>query len=360
MTNYSLEMPLGAVSFGQVSTAILRELYTRSEMHPVFPIGNVDLGTQRADPAFNAWLNGCVNSAQQRHQRGWPTIKLWHIAGSLASHSSLGNDLITFQETGQLTPTEVNILRQQRRVYVTNRYAQSFFKTFGIDAIYLTLGFDHFNFNVLPKRPSIDGVTSWLLASKAEKRKHTYRQLGLWAKRYGNKKEHRLNCCITNPFLKPEHLNALIGQALEGKQYWNINFLGWSGTNAEYNAVLQSSEIVLCCSGSEGFGLPEFHATAMGAWPVALKAHAYLDYFTDENAVLVTPNGMEPVYDDIFFQMGQPINQGNIYSFADDDFYRACDEAERRVKVGLNMNGLALQRLTYKETVDTLVAGLPT
>ena len=356
MSAFSLEVPVNNVSFGNVSIAILRELQKRDLNPPVFPIGPVDLSSQKGDPYFAQWLNGCVNTAQQKHNRKNRAVRLWHIANSLQSYSNHGNDLVTFQETGQLTPLETHILNQQRKVYVTNRYAQSFFKMCGVEAVHLPLGFDSFNFHTLEKRPTIPGVTSWLLLGKAEARKHTYRQLALWAKKYGNQKEHKLNLSITNPFLKSEDQNGLIAQALGGKQYWNLNFLQWSPTNVEYNTTLQSSDIVLCCSGTEGFGLPEYHAAALGAWPVALKAHAYLDYFTDENAVLVKPNGMEPIVDNIFFHANALTNTGNRFTFSDEDFYAGCAEAERRVKeLGVNRIGMELQKTTYAQTVDILL-----
>ncbi len=362
---FALNLPLNGVSFGQTSVAILREVFKRGLTPSVFPIGTVDIATQKPDADFNAKLQSAINSAQQRHSRQHTAIKLWHVAGSLETVSARDSRLITFQETGQLTPMEINVLRQQQRVYVTNRYAQSFFKLYGVEAEWLPLGFDAHNFASLPKRPGIEGVTSWLLPSKAEFRKHTYRQLALWAKRYGRDPKHRLNLSISNGFLSPQDQQNLILRALDGKtigpngHYWNINPLDFAATNADYNAVLQSSEIVLCCSGAEGFGLPEFHSTALGAWPVALKAHAYLDYFTDENACLVTPNGMEPIYDGIFFHQGQPVNQGNRYTFADDDFYAACTKAEERVKtLGLNVRGIELQKQTYIQTVDILLRDL--
>jgi len=348
--------PLNNVSFGQTSIAILREMYKRGLMPQIMPIGQVDLSSQKPDQGFNVWLQNCINSAPLKHSRKNTAYKLWHVMQSNETYSSQDSRLITFQETGQLTPVEVNLLKQQDKVYVTNRYAQTFFRMYGIETTYMPLGFDSHNFTSLPVRPKIEGVTSWLLTSKAEHRKHTYRQLGLWAKKYGNRKEHRLNAAMTNPFLKPEDQQALISRALDGKAYWNINWLDFAPTNAEYSCTLQSSDIILCCSGSEGFGLPEFHATALGAWPVALKAHSYLDFFTDENAVLVNPNGMVPVYDGIFFREDSPINKGNIFSFADEDWYAACEEAERRVKLlGVNKKGLELKNWTYAKAVDILM-----
>lgn len=362
---FALNVPLNSVSFGATSIAILRELFKRGLTPSVFPIGPVDLGAQKPDADFNAKLQSCINSAQQRHSRQHTAFRLWHINGSLESVSAKDSRLITFQETGQLTPLEINVLRNQQRVYVTNRYAQTFFRMYGIEAEWMPLGFDAHNFGALPVRPRIEGVTSWLLVGKMEDRKYTRRQLALWCKRYGRDKAHRLNLSITNPFLRPEDQQALIHQALEGKtfgpngHYWNVNPLPFVPTNADYNSVLQSSEIVLACSGSEGFGLPEYHAAALGAWPVVLDAHAYKDHFNAENAVLVPPNGMEPIYDSIFFHPNQPVNQGNRFTFSDDDFYAGCTEAERRVKtLGLNEKGKLLQQQTYAQAVDILLKDL--
>jgi hypothetical protein len=228
-----------------------------------------------------------------------------------------------------------------------------------VNAEYVPLGFDSFNFAPLEKRGTIDGVISFLLAGKAEKRKSHYQVLAAWAKRYGNNKAYRLNCAIHNPFLKPEDQSALIAQALEGKQYWNINFLPFAATNAEYNSVLQSSEIVLCMSGGEGRDLPCFHATALGAWPVAMRAHAYLDYLNDDNAVLVNPNGKQSAIDGIFFHPNQPFNTGNLFTWSEDEFISACEAAEQRVKsLGLNKNGMLLQQQTYAATFDALAKDL--
>lgn len=357
---FALNVPINSVSFGQTSIAILREIFSRGLTPYIFPIGGqADLSAQKPDENFNKILTACINAAPARFSRKTPCIKLWHIVpDSLSTYSSTDSRLITFYEANNLQPIELNILRNQEKAYVTNRYTQTTFKNFGIDTIYLPLGFDSFNFSQVEKRPTIDGVISFLLLGKAEKRKHTYRQLGLWAKKYGNDKRYKLNCCISNPFLKPEQQNALIGQALEGKQYWNINFLPFSPTNAEYNKVLQCSEIILACSGSEGFGLPEFQATALGAWPVALRSHAYLDYFTEDNAIFVNPNGMEPIYDGIFFHQNSGVNQGSIYTFSDSDYYIACEKAIEKASQGINAKGLELQKQTYKETVDILLDGL--
>ncbi len=361
MNPFAVNAAINSLSFGNVSIAILREMYKRGLSPSLFPIAAdprnpLDLSTQKDDPAFTQWLNGCHAASQQRHARKNATIRLWHIGDSLTSYSDRGNNLITFFELDQLTPVELNILRQQKLVYVTSSYTQSVFNQFGCATVYLPLGFDAHNFSTLPVRPHIDSVTSFLMVGKLEKRKGHFQVLKAWAKRYGNNKAYALNCSVHNPFLPPEAQQQLVAQALEGKSYWNINFVPWAENNATYNSTLQSSDIVLCMSGGEGRDLPCYHATALGAWPVAMRAHAYLDYLTDENAVLVNPNGKQPATDGIFFHANQPFNQGNVFTFDDNEFITACEVAESRVKsLGVNKKGMELQQQTYATAVDTLL-----
>ncbi len=361
---FAAALAVNALSFGNVSITLLREMHRRGLSPALFPITTdprvpFDLSTQKDDPAFTQWLHACAGSAQQRHSRKHATIRLWHINDSIHSYSERGNDLITFFELDQLTPVELNILRQQRKVYVTSRYTQTVFGMFGVQSEYLPLGFDAHNFGALPVRPRIEGVTSFLLGGKAEKRKSTYQVLRAWAKRYGNDKAYRLNCAVHNPFLPPEAQQQMIAQALEGKTYWNINFLPWAPTNAIYNATLQSSEIVIAMSGGEGRDLPCYHATALGAWPVAMRAHAYLDYLTDENAVLVNPNGKQPAADGVFFAPNTPFNAGNLFTASDEDIIAGFEEAERRVKtLGLNVKGMELAKVGYGPAVDALLKDL--
>ena len=197
MTNQSIEfgltMPYNPVSFGNVAFGITREIYKRG-LHPcIFPIGNVDLSAQAPDDGFNKWLGDRINNAEKDHSRDNMVLRLWHLRGSMESHSRKNSQLLTFFECNDPTKHEINILKNQDKVWVTNRYTQRVFKLFGIDAGYAPLGFDSHNFKQLEKRPTIEGVTTYLLLGKAEKRKQTFRQLNLWAKKYGNKREYRLN-----------------------------------------------------------------------------------------------------------------------------------------------------------------------
>lgn len=361
LSPFAFEAPLNPLSLGSVSIALLREMFRRGEMPAVFPIMGVnpDLSAQVQDPIFEQRLQSSLVSAHQRYNRKAPAFRNWHIGGSLCSLSDKSNHLLTYMELDQLTPSEVNVLKQQAKVYVSSNFTRSVFEQYGIKSTYLPLGFDSYNFKQLERKQNIEGVISFGLFGKLEKRKGHAQVLNAWAKKYGNNAKYRLNCALHNHFLPSEKQQAIIAQALEGKQYWNIVFHPWIPDNATYNSLLQSSEIVLSMSGGEGRDLPCYHATALGAWPVAMKAHAYLDYLTDDNAIFVSPNGKQPAADGVHFSQGAPFNNGNIFTFDSDEFLAACEKAEQMVKTyGVNRAGLELQKTTYSEAVDIILSDL--
>lgn len=364
MSNLTLDLPINNLSFGNVSIGILRQFYLRGLYPNVFPLGgHIDLNAQVPDEEFNRWLNNCISRSNKNHSRKDPSVKLWHINGASQTYSSTSSRLITFHETDQLTDNEVNILKNQDVVYVTSRFTQQVFAEYGISSEYLPLGFDSHNFEPLNPRPKIAGVTSWGLGGKFEVRKNHHKIINLWAKKYGNKREHRLNLALFNPFFHQDSKQAweMTLQAIRqaaGGNFWNIVAVPHMATNAEYNNFLNANDIFFAMSGGEGRGLPEYHATALGAHTVALNAHSYRDFLNDSNAVMVKPSAKRPAADGMFFQANGPFNTGNFFDFSEEDFYAGCELAEKRAATGINEEGLKLQHQTYAQTVDILLKSL--
>jgi len=197
------------------------------------------------------------------------------------------------------------------------------------------------------------------LMGKFEKRKHTGKILRLWAEKYGNNYNYQLSCCINNGFIKPEQLNQFIHQALEGKQYGNINFLPFLKTNSEVNEFMNAIDIDLTgLSGAEGWNLPAFNATALGKWSIVLNATSHKDWANEKNSILVEPSGKTPAYDGIFFQEGAPFNQGNIHTFNDEEVVSKMEEAESKCKKE-NVEGIKLQeKFSYSNMLDCVIKNI--
>ena len=77
--DYCLELPINPVSFGQVSTSLLKEVRGRGLDPCIFLIGNNDLSTQKKDEEFEKWLTKNIIKAPRVHDRNNKAIKLWHL-----------------------------------------------------------------------------------------------------------------------------------------------------------------------------------------------------------------------------------------------------------------------------------------
>jgi hypothetical protein len=341
----AFNLPINSVSFGQISTLILRELYNSKINVGILPIGNADLSTQSdLSQEFVNWLQQSINSSLETYNRKNKLFKLWHINGSFESYSN-EQVLLSFYELDQPTKLELNTVKNNHKVLFSSRETVEIFKNLGCNNVeYIPLAFDKYNFNTIEKNYFDDNRIIFNLVGKLEKRKHHLKLIKLWTKKFGNDKRYALQCSIFNPFLKPEDQNALVSQALEGKNYFNLNFLNFMGQNKIYNDYLNSANIIIGMSGGEGWGLPEFHSVAMGKYGVIMDAHGYKSWANENNSVLVQPNSKIEGYDGMFFNKGLPYNQGNIYDFDGEEFIAGCEKAIEKVKENkINKEGLKLQ-----------------
>jgi glycosyltransferase involved in cell wall biosynthesis len=355
--NFALNVPINPVSFGQVSTLILRELYKRKINPCIFPIGDVDLGTQEEDKDFFKWISSNINKSLKEHKRTDPIFKLWHLNDSIESYSEK-QVLLSFHELDKATEEEVNIARNNAKVLFSSHHTVDVFKDAGCDNVgFLPLAFDNHNFKKLDKKYYNDDRISFLVVGKYEKRKGHSNILEAWVKKYGDNKDFFLSCAVYNPFFKPEDNNKIIAAALQGKKYFNVQFLGFMPKNSLYNDFLNSGDVIIGMSGGEGWALPEFHATALGAHSVILNAHAHKEWADEANSVLVEPSGKIPAEDGLFFKPDGPFNQGNIFDFDQDAFIDGCERAIERVRANrVNEAGLTLQeKFTAEDMVDKIL-----
>ena len=79
MREVTFNVPINNVSFGQVSTSLLREAYKR-EMSPLlFPIGGgIDLASHAEDHRFSKWIQEAHSRCIKSHSRDNKTIKLYN------------------------------------------------------------------------------------------------------------------------------------------------------------------------------------------------------------------------------------------------------------------------------------------
>mgnify|MGYP001380371213 CR=1 FL=1 len=356
--NFLFNAPFNSVSFGQVSTAIARELFRREAECCIYPMnGNADFNCQALQQEFVAWFGERVRAFQLSHSRDDPSIKLWHLNGGTESLSR-NQHLFSFYELDDPTDTELNVAKNNNSLIFSSKYAIEAFESKGAENCkHVPLGFDADNFENTEKEYFDDDRIVFNLAGKFEHRKRHAKILRAWAKKYGDNNSYHLQCAVYNPFMSAKDNNALVSNALEGVKYSNITFLGEMDTNKEYNDYLNSANIIIGMSGGEGWGLPEFQSVALGKHAVIMDAHGYKEWANEKNSVLVKPAGKTDAYDGMFFKQGGLFSQGQIFDFDEDDFLSACEEALVRARDNkVNGEGLKLQKeFSYKKMVDSLL-----
>jgi len=355
---FAVNAPINPSSFGQVSTAILRELHKEGAEPALFPIGgSVSLGSQDKSDEFEGWISSCVEKAFS-HNRGTPCFKIWHLSGSLQSFSK-EQMLFTFHETNAPTSQELNIVKNNR-VFVSCNYTAEIFKSHNVDVGVIPLGFDSNNFKIINKKYFNDDRITFSLCGKFERRKHHKKTIQAWLKKYGNNKKYYLQCALHNNFFSPEENKEFFKSCSEDSHFYNIQFLSHMPKNKSYNDFLNASNIVIGMSGGESWGLPEFQSVALGKHAVILNAHGYKEWADEINSVLVEPNGEIDSHDGMFFNKGDYFNQGTFFDWREEDFIDGCERAIKRHEISqVNEEGIALQKdFTYKGMVDRILEEL--
>jgi len=352
---FSLQVPINKLSFGQVSHCILKELYAMGLEPNIFPI-NEDLSSYNIDEDFVKWLKSCIAKGPRKHKRDFPTFQLWHLNSSGLNSVGKNQTLLSFYELDSPTPAEVNIASNADKLLFTSKHAIDTFSNYGIDSDFIPLGFDKYHFKKLDKKYYDDGRIVFNLCGKLEKRKRHKKVIQSWAKRFGNDSKYHLQCAIHNTFISKQ-MPELISRILEGKRYFNVQFLNFMDKNIQYNDYLNSANVIIGMSGGEGWGLPEFHSVAIGKHSVISNCTGYKEWATEENSVLVEPSGKISSIDGIFFKENGEYNQGSIFDFNEDQFIDACEKAIKRVESNpINEKGLELQsKFTYKNTTEKIL-----
>ena len=354
--DFAIECPINTVSLGQVSMCILKEFYKKELRPNIFPISNVDLSSCTEDKDFDKWLNECINSAESRHNRDMPCLKLWHLTGSLSSYSK-EQTLFTFYELDSPTETEIHIAKNNKNIITSSSFCKELFDDFHPSSHFVPLGFDNYHFSRVEKEYFKDDRITFNLAGKFEKRKNHKKVIEAWIKKFGNNSKYSLQCAVHNPFIKEERLRQLYVDAMCGRKFGNVMFLSFMRENKLYNDYLNSGDIVIGMSGGEGWGLPEFQSLCLGKHAVILDCSAHKDWANKENSVMIKPSGKTEVYDNIFFKKGAKFNQGSIFTFNEDEFIAGCEEAIKRVeKDKLNKEGVKLkEKFTYENTANKIL-----
>ena len=351
-----LDAPINDLSFGNVSLNLIREFYKRKVELGLFPIrGRVNLSSFTLDDNLTNYIQEAINDRHSYLAEDIPCLKLWHLDGA-EDRKNPSQYLYTFYECSEPTPVELSIAGCQTKTIFSSKYSRDSFRDRGCRTVEsVPLGFDE-DFKIIDNK-SLEGVVHFGLMGKFEQRKHTGRIIQAWLKKYGNNNKYQLTCCINNPWIEGDGMQKVLNNVLQGKRYTNINFLPRLQKNSEVNELLNSIDIDLTgLSGGEGWNLPAFNATCLGKWSVVLNETSHKDWATEANSIIVESSGKFDCEDHKFFKKGINFNQGEFYTWTEDQAIAAMEKAESKAGQ-LNTEGRKLaEKMTYSNTVDGLFA----
>lgn len=358
MSSLIINAPINQTSIGNVTVNILREFYKLNIDVALFPVQDAIFTSvyDNLDKDFLSWIKESITNNYKKINRKNPTFQIWHIKGSTARHSDR-SILYTFYELDSPTFTESRICNTHDKVIFSSSHSRECFKQAGLsNTEFVPIGFDK-DFHVTNKT-YLNNIHFGLMG-KLEKRKHTLRILKLWADSFGNNPKYQLSCAITNNFMKTEDINTLIGHALNGKYYDNINFIPFMQTNSEVNEFMNAIDIDLTgLSGAEGWNLPAFNSTCLGKWSCVLNATSHSDWANEKNSCLINPEGKEEAYDNLFFHKGQDFNQGNINTFSTESFNHVTQEAISKSKTKNTEGEKLKEKFSYKKCAEKILSNI--
>ena len=173
MDSLIFEAPSNALSFGNVSLNLLREMHRQGIKVSYFPIGN-ELNLESYDSldgSCKKWIQESYDTRFDSIKKDIPTLKLWHLNGSemrIGSHQTL----YTFYEASQPTDQEIALANLQNHTVFSSSYACEVFKEAGASSCSsVPCGFDE-DFKKVNKTYLPDKIHFGLMG-KWEKRKHT-------------------------------------------------------------------------------------------------------------------------------------------------------------------------------------------
>ena len=353
--------PINNLSFGNVAYNILKSLAKRGTEVCIFPVSNkIDLSAFDITENLSNVIKNSIENRYKNLDTESPMLNLWHL-NQAENKISKKNFLFTFHETSPSTIAERYISKCYEHVFFSSKYSSDIFSKDLENCSNIPIGFDD-EFHVVNKK-YLKNKIHFGLMGKWENRKHTQKIIKLWAEKYGNNSIFQLTCCVDNPFLSKQDMLQKKKNTLRGENYHNINFLPFMPKNSEVNDYLNSIDIDLGgLSGAEGWNIPSFNATCLGKWSIVLNNTAHKDWANENNSILVEPSECKPIYDNTHFFEGLDFNQGNYYTFTEDQFNEATDKAvdficEKRV----NEKGMELKdRFTYDNTVDKIIEKINT
>lgn len=323
----NLSAAINKLSYGGVSTNILRELYKLDSSISLFSIGRVDF--ERDDEEFVL--------AALRNSNLWnkykPSLKIFH-QNMLAEHP-ISSKRIGFPifELDTFTKVEKHHLNSQDEIFVCSQWAKDIIQNNGIniDCKVIPLGVNKEIFHY--KENNINrGKVVFLNIGKWEKRKGHDLLAKAFYEVFNNVDDVELWMMPKNHFINEETENKWVTY-YKNNLGNKVKFIGPLNSQKQIVDIINKSDIGVYPFRSEGWGLPLSESLSCGKRIIATNYSGPTEYLNKDNATLIDPDGLEYAVDNVFF------NGEGSWAELGETYYRAFCEALRAEYELVKKNG---------------------
>lgn len=219
-------------------------------------------------------------------------------------HSACRIGYTVFEYT-RLAKDWVNGLSQVDAIWTTSVWGKSVIVSHGLDAGQIEVvpeGFDPqiFHAGLRAQRKDRERVFRFLTVGKWEVRKGQVDLLRAYAQAFRNEKDVELVMMCDNPFVPGFSVQNEIAKLGLGKTA-PIKVAKPLATDAEMALAYAAADCFVLPTRAEGWGLPIMEAMACGTPVITTRYSAITEYASDDNAYLLDPVRMVPVFDPLFF-----------------------------------------------------------
>lgn len=350
----NLSCPINKLSYGYVSTNILRELYRLDNKISLFPIGRVEY--EKEDEQV------VLSSLQNSHlwNKYTPSLKIFH-QNLLAEHP-ISSKKIGFPifELDQFNKIEKHHLSSQDEIFVCSQWAKDIVlnNNIGVDVKVIPLGVNkeifHYKENKINR-----GKVVFLNIGKWEKRKGHDLLARAFYEVFNKVDDVELWMVPKNYFISPELENKWVDY-YKSNLGNKVKIIGPLDNAKQIAEIIQKSDVGLFPFRSEGHCLPLLEMLSCGKRVVTTNYSGPTEYLNKDNSVTIDPDGLEYALDDVFF-----FGDGS-WAKLGESYYRAFCEAlwaeyELAKKNGKQVNNFGLitsGEYSWKNTAQKIKANI--
>lgn len=341
MNNINLLAPINTLSYGVVSTNVLKALAAQGMTVSLFPIGNIELDPLRVSKEVAVVEKAIL--ASQTYDATAPSLRIYHQF-ALAEHVGHGEHIgWPIFELNKFTDREKTHLKNQERLIVCSQWAKDVViaNIGAVNPIHVVpLGVDREVFH--ENHPVQDSETTvFLSVGKWEKRKGHEFLIDCFNSAFNAFDNVALWMVPENPFISVESSKQWRDLATFSPIGDKIVLMPRTSSQTQLAELMSFADCGVFPARAEGWNLPLLEMMSLGKQVIATNYSAHTEFCDDANSMLIPIDSLEPAFDEPFFRgQGEWATLGNDQKKLMVEYMRVVHETKQAGRLTRNDAGI--------------------